>query len=120
MTPEQIAAIEARLAAATPGPWIVEDDDGHWYIYGPDGFQIHNLFNSALRGRAVAEGNRLLIANAPTDIRALLDANAAAVVRAERLERMIHAYNRAKLGSVEEVSALLAIEAQGTGEEPTP
>lgn len=33
MTDEQLAAIEQRVQAATPGPWRVEQKDGDRYLY---------------------------------------------------------------------------------------
>ncbi len=62
--------IRRRLAAATQGPWHCVDEDGYWYIYGPNDFQIHNSFNS--NDPALAEGNRNLIGHAPADIAALI------------------------------------------------
>lgn len=66
------AAIEARLAAATPGPWTlrydgwtIRDSRGNRQIahtYGRDGSLVEQQVNDAD-----------LIAHAPTDIRALLD-----------------------------------------------
>lgn len=76
----RLAAIRERLEAATPGPWHVNNDDGYWYIYGPDNFQIHDQFNTSgnAEGRAMAVANAALIANAPSDLAYLLDALAAA------------------------------------------
>ncbi len=51
----------------TPGPWHVHDEDGYWFIYGHNDFQIHNTFNAGgnPEGRFMAEANRNLIAAAP-------------------------------------------------------
>jgi hypothetical protein len=78
MTKEQIDAIRARLDAATPGPWEARqwygNDDGGWAAIGPhhesrdwnDDEPESDLHELAKRDAA-------LIANAPADLRALLD-----------------------------------------------
>lgn len=35
MTDDEIAAIEARLAAATPGPWLYKGKNSEFYTPGP-------------------------------------------------------------------------------------
>ena len=81
-----LAAIKARLAAATPAPWHCADEDGYWFIYGSNNFQVHNTSNSA--DLKTAEANRLLIENAPTDL-ALL------IAEVERLRAAIVAWHDA-------------------------
>jgi hypothetical protein len=78
MTPDQLSAIRARLDAATPGPWEARqwygNDDGGWAAIGPhhesrdwnDDEPESDLHELAKRDAA-------LIANAPTDLRTLLD-----------------------------------------------
>jgi hypothetical protein len=63
-------ALEAE-AGATPGPWHVYNDNGYWYIYGADDFQIHDRFNAGgnAEGQAMAEANRSLIAAAVNGVR---------------------------------------------------
>lgn len=89
LTPEQIAAIEARHAAATPGPWVAVQEagsdawhcyTGHWVWHEPSG--------STYWKREDAE----LMAHARTDIPALLTharAQAAEIARlAQEIERL--------------------------------
>ena len=47
----------------TPGPWHCVCDDGYWYIYGSNDFQIDNTFNSTQP--KTVEANRTLIESAP-------------------------------------------------------
>jgi len=74
------AAIEARLAAATPGPWRLQRNVA--WVFAPDGNRevaIHcTPFDEAWTADAgdYRDGQRAnanLIAHAPADIRALLD-----------------------------------------------
>lgn len=68
MTPEDRAAIRERLAAATPGPWKwAVTEDRHWVQVWHDevGDEI---------AKCSDDDDAALIANAPTDLAALLDA----------------------------------------------
>lgn len=66
-TSDELAAIIARnterrrikASPATERPWHVHCDDGYWYIYGPNDFQIHNTFNSTATDKI--EANQRLI-----------------------------------------------------------
>jgi hypothetical protein len=71
-TPEQIAAIEARLANATPGPWV---DMGDIDVYAGE-VRAVEPFTAVCRDPELDDrpADRALIANAPTDLRLLLDA----------------------------------------------
>lgn len=61
-TPDRIAEIRARLAAATPGPWRADEDEIIWSDEGID--IIHVVVNPE---------NADLIAHAPDDLRWCLD-----------------------------------------------
>jgi hypothetical protein len=68
VTPDQLSAIRARLDAATPGNWTakheaVTTDVGEWGL-------VAETLNDTDEQRAA---DARLIANAPTDLRALLD-----------------------------------------------
>ena len=86
MTDQELAAIRERLAKATPGPWktrtsfgldrrefkITEEGDGESYPYIiATAHGIGYLNNVPTEG--VPAANAALIANAPTDLAALLD-----------------------------------------------
>jgi len=64
ITPEALAAIEARLKAATPGPW---EWDGE-ILSSPD----NDVYNHILSLFPKAEKNYRFIANAPTDLALLI------------------------------------------------
>jgi len=67
MTKEQLAEIRARLDAATPGPWTIEEGSGE---------DERLVFVRTERGRLVRTiwmNDATFIANAPADLRALLD-----------------------------------------------
>lgn len=74
MTDEELAAIEARLAAATPGLWtrfgreIGNENGDSWYL----GHDIEGP-PEAERGQFERVADAELIANAPADLRRLLD-----------------------------------------------
>ena len=80
MTPERIEEIAARLNAATKGPWKfkeyeygysgLEGGDGE-YIFYPDGYNDGDRPITWL-GEEMTEVNRVMIENAPDDIRDLL------------------------------------------------
>ena len=98
MTPEGMDAIEARAAAATPGPWVLWDDR-----YAPEwadpGFGYYRVTSStppvqrfhtdmSLDGTDDDRANRAdaaFIAAARTDVPALVAALRAAEVEVERL-----------------------------------
>ena len=102
MTDEQLAAIRARLDAATPGPWKISGelpDYEHYtricvesWIFDaididvpvcPDGFT-----KGEIDERDNPQADAALIAHAPTDIAALLDAIAARDAEIERLRKI--------------------------------
>lgn len=62
LTEQQLNQIKIRADAATPGPWDVDDDDGFVIVPGV-----------ADMCAARDERDRAFIANARTDIPALLD-----------------------------------------------
>lgn len=72
MTTQEIEAIRRRLEAATPGPWryatIVTQDER--YATGP---QHEGGVGAPSEIKNKAHADALLIAHAPTDLRALLD-----------------------------------------------
>jgi len=77
---EQIEEIEARREAAAPGPWQ-EGQEGNLRVYGPDGQgTMSGLIAEVFKGRA----NVRFIANAPTDISALLASHKALEAEVER------------------------------------
>ena len=65
-TAPDLAAIEARLAAATPGPWHVE----HRGVVADDGTQV--VDDCVCAGWDVYPDNAHMIAHAPDDLRALV------------------------------------------------
>lgn len=82
--PLDTAAIEARLAAATPGPWVKHDDTAishrvqprvkslsqpGWYLPICNGIE----YDRPGGNRYNQDNNLDLIAHAPADLRALLD-----------------------------------------------
>ena len=92
------AQIEARLAAATPGPWRVDRYDhggGRAYIEEPRRTLIADFYQ---------EGDREMLASAPDDLRWLLDALTTVEVERDALA--------AKLAAVE---GLVALEADTPG-----
>lgn len=71
MTELELNAIRARLDAATPGPWFTGMSGGHWYVLDNDiTCDIEGQICSL--NRRHAEANADLIANAPSDLAALL------------------------------------------------
>lgn len=94
MTSDQLAAIEARLRAATPGPWTWTKTTGRQasrefllgQFEGSDGPDLHgtgvgapgktveeSCLSTAITGNGpTSEANAIFIANAPTDIAALI------------------------------------------------
>jgi hypothetical protein len=95
MTPDQLSAIRARLDAATPGPWFLDNDLDVYtkqemedvgslmlfktvyshHRYGPPGSQPWHDTN--------------LMAHAPTDLRALLDEVERLKAREESLVKQV-------------------------------
>jgi hypothetical protein len=78
MTKEQLDAIRARLDAATPGPWeavtpkryaAVRSEKAGCYVYTQGKIPAETHPDTVARQQRDAH----LIANAPTDLRALLD-----------------------------------------------
>lgn len=88
LSPEELNEIEARLNAATPGPWKRETERGTMFsriIAGSEVNEFHPLLKlqvceASLAGPGYAGdqtkracNNAEFIANAPTDIRKLID-----------------------------------------------
>jgi HAMP domain-containing protein len=87
---DEIAAIRARLKTISTPPWsVISGEHGEWYIYGADGFAIHDSFNSTADGLAIAAANRALIEHAPVDIAYLLDEVEELQTEAARLRQSI-------------------------------
>lgn len=75
MTPTDIAAIEARLSAATPGPWGWVSRGSHDALCAADGAVVHSDGSAAGEYGPdidVSGPDANLIAHAPTDIADLL------------------------------------------------
>lgn len=80
MTDEALGAIEARLQAATPGPWRWDrdesDDEDCGGFRGPDGRLLCYFGRSEqyyrTQGEEPHDQDRALIAHAPTDLAALV------------------------------------------------
>lgn len=81
MTPEQLAEIQARLAAATPGPWKQEQNTRIGAMtevtaFDPDDpptpWDVATTYRFCGRGKDECEANAALIAHAPADLAALL------------------------------------------------
>jgi hypothetical protein len=100
VTPADIAAIRARLAAATPGPWRVHSrgdvaliDPRQWPAWAvaddPDGGE--DDFERLVAEATAADAD--LIAHAPTDLAALLD-------EVERLRAQVDDYRTLAAGMV--------------------
>lgn len=81
MTPAALAAIEKRVAAATPGPWRWSEPqdwaaerafygDGNGNVLICDFGTVTGVYDTA--GTAPSDADAALIANAPTDLAALL------------------------------------------------
>ena len=92
MTDDRLAQIEARLSAATPGPWEVRHDDLTDEVHVVhDQEVVSYVCTVALADADRVEEDADLIANAPDDLRYLLDALAAERAAArgylERAER---------------------------------
>lgn len=81
-----VAAVQARLDAATPGPWEAHEDDasafGEWVIWMPDAGCDQALVEHAVDAE--------LIAHAPTDLRLLLEALKEARDRYDVLDQHAH------------------------------
>jgi hypothetical protein len=75
MTPDQLSAIRARLDKATPGPWASEPCAPTVYIKAGGRDYIAELMGpwDDARWEQRWKSDAALIANAPTDLRALLD-----------------------------------------------
>lgn len=69
MTEEQLRDIEARAAAATPGPWAgVPDTLGHWHVVWP-----HGHYSSVARnGKFFSDEDAAFVTCARTDVPALV------------------------------------------------
>ena len=73
LTDEQLAGIEARLEAATPGPWEGITDRDEFLTMSPLGYGDGVIIKFTERFGCEMASNAALITHAPTDIRALLD-----------------------------------------------
>lgn len=83
LTDEQLATIRGRLEAATPGPWFIADDNAEKMEISIDAPTANKLGAwhiaevcggiSLVEGEGSSHGNAVLIAHAPTYVRALLD-----------------------------------------------
>jgi len=82
MTPEQLHAIEDRLNAATPGPWVsvwseesggLTDDPEYPLIHTEDGEPVIQLTYYDGHLIACLEDDASLIAHAPEDLRVLVE-----------------------------------------------
>lgn len=77
-TPADIAAIEARLAAATPGPWEWDGDAEPWQrhrLWAPKSCAeviVPGFDGEGVEAMAASDADAALIANTPTDLAALL------------------------------------------------
>lgn len=80
MTPEQLAAIRARLDAAMPGPWKQEKDNNGLAVevtaFDPDEpdepWGVAVAYRCCGHGKDRCEDNAALIAHAPADLADLL------------------------------------------------
>lgn len=77
MTDEELNAIEARAAAATPGPWWVYDDGRSAGVVNGDGSTYHRPYRAMICGGDAHEGyfdgpDADFIAHARTDVPALV------------------------------------------------
>ena len=96
MTDDRIAQIEARLSAATPGPWEVRHDDLTDEVHVVhDQEVVSYVCTVALADADRVEEDADLIAHAPDDLRCLLDALAAE--RTELRMRELHHFEEEKL-----------------------
>lgn len=76
ITNKRLTEIQARLNAATDGPWAVDDDDPEYIVFpekgGYDGLVIAKVVDQD-GALFPVEHNGQFIAHAPTDIADLLD-----------------------------------------------
>lgn len=68
MTDEELDAIEARLNAATPGPWVASCENDHNIVCCPLGGWLCEMLGFG----GNSERNATFIAHAPEDIKLLL------------------------------------------------
>lgn len=73
MTDAELAAIEARLKAATPGPWTRDGvaARGEWVVVLANGERVATMYEMAEPNSDARNGD--LIAHAPTDLAALVE-----------------------------------------------
>ncbi len=93
MKQAEIEAIEARLAAATPGPWVVRTNG--------NSVQSHAI-PGVCSGISPKSGNAAFISNAPLDIIALLAHAAQLQARVAELRQELAEQEVAKLLLVQE------------------
>jgi len=89
LTPDFLAALDARLAKATPGPWeasfgAVEAFNHRWWIWGPP-LGIDREAVAMVAGDREGEADADLIAHAPEDLRRLRAAYDEAQAEVDRL-----------------------------------
>jgi hypothetical protein len=115
MTTEQLQAIRARLDAATPGPWHLESPFPTRFIMASEDDCVAELIGPWDSGDIKFErrwrGDAALIANAPTDLRALLDEVERLthnLVQTERHAQIIENSNKLLEAKVNAVGELLS------------
>jgi hypothetical protein len=91
MTEQELQAIEALAAAATPGPWEAGNDIGEGEVYGVDGYAVVGAAAQAWTRREV-DANTRFIAAARTAVPALV----AEVRRLRRVEDAAKALSAAQ------------------------
>lgn len=74
LTEGELAEIEQRVEAATPGPWWIEDSDDTWQLFGGEAAQILKApkDNTPYAEYWPDAFEAALIVNAPTDLARLL------------------------------------------------
>jgi hypothetical protein len=103
MTPEELAAIEARANSATPGPWMITNDGG-LIVKSDAGFVC-----DFARGTGTHAHDADFIATARTDVPLLL-AEVKRLIGFDRDWREIHASTQTELGQL--LAKLKQIEAE--------
>lgn len=99
LNPEQLAAIEARANAATPGPWQEHSDYGKDFYAYLGGSYLRGVGTLTFGDGEEAEADRAFVLNARTDIPALLAEIERLRARVAELETAA-AEGRAALGAL--------------------
>ena len=91
MTPSQIAEIEERLAAATPGPWLYKGKNSEFYTRGEPPYTYGDFITQLSEHGAekISDANIEMIEHAATDIAALLAVNAALLAENAKLREVL-------------------------------